>query len=238
MQLRDQKIQVRVHDNSGGSLNATLAGVLSMADEPESHANLSVVPELSKGGTCDIFVVLGEASREMLKLVQDLYQEAYIVVIQEKRTTPTLIELLKAGADDVFYTSALSVDGICTFLRIRIERQVIRHNRGHDGLVTVGDLSIDPLARRVMIGPKVIALSPTEFRLLYMLAKDVGVVVTHELLLSRVWGPGHSGEREILRAALWRLRHKLEDPSGHQWISTSPGVGYMIDLPQDTKVAG
>jgi len=238
MQFRGQKIQVRVYDNSGGSLGATLAGVLSIADEPESHADFSVGPVLSRDGTCDIFVVLGEASREMLKLLWELYQEAHVVIIQERETTPTLIALLEAGADDVLYTNALSVDGICMLLRRRIERRITRHNLGHDSLVTVGRLSVNPLARRVMIGPRGIKLSAREFNLLYMLAKSAGAVLTHDALLVALWGPNCIGDTELLKATIWRLRRKLKDPSGYQWISTSPGVGYMLDSPQGAEVAG
>lgn len=99
--------------------------------------------------------------------------------------------------------------------------------------LAVGELRIDSLGRRVTLAGRELHLSPTEYRLLCSLAERAGAVVPHDELLEQVWGPTYRGEHELLRVALWRLRHKLSaEPADPDYIVTQPGAGYMLVAPE------
>jgi len=72
-------------------------------------------------------------------------------------------------------------------------------------------------------------LTPTEYRLLEVLAQHIGLVVTHRALLQQVWGPGSAQQTHYLRVYMKQLRSKLEpDPTRPRWLLTETGVGYRL----------
>lgn len=92
-----------------------------------------------------------------------------------------------------------------------------------------GDLTIDFAQREVSVGGRAVRLSRTEYNLLRALAEHAGRVLTHEMLLERVWGPGYGREVEFLWVYVRRLRRKIEpDPRHPRYILTVPGVGYRL----------
>lgn len=92
-----------------------------------------------------------------------------------------------------------------------------------------GELTIDFAQRLVHVGGQAVQLSRTEYKLLRVLAQHVGRVLSHELLLERVWGPGYGQEVEFLWVYVRRLRRKIEpDPRCPCYIVTIPGVGYRL----------
>lgn len=92
-----------------------------------------------------------------------------------------------------------------------------------------GDLVIDVDAHRVTKGGNPIELTPTEFRLLHVLAENAGRVLTNEQLLERVWGYDAGEDTGYIKRYIWYLRHKVEDdPSNPQHILTERGFGYSF----------
>ena len=94
----------------------------------------------------------------------------------------------------------------------------------------IGSWSIDLKARTVRdpSGGE-LHLTPTEYRLLEVLAEHVGLVVTHRKLLQQVWGPGSTHQTHYLRVYMKQMRTKLEpDPSRPRWLLTETGVGYRL----------
>ncbi|HEX9713180.1 MAG TPA: response regulator transcription factor, partial [Actinomycetota bacterium] len=88
-----------------------------------------------------------------------------------------------------------------------------------------GGLEIDLARQLVRLDGQAIPLTPTEYRLLEAMASNPGKLLTHQWLLSRVWGPGYGSES--LRVYVKQLRKKLrEDPARPRWITTEPGMGY------------
>jgi two-component system, OmpR family, KDP operon response regulator KdpE len=96
-------------------------------------------------------------------------------------------------------------------------------------VLRVGDLRMDVLQRRVFLKGVEVPLTPTEFKLLHLLASDAGRVLSHSHLLREVWGPSHVEELQYLRVYIKQLRQKIEDdPAQPQRLLTTPGVGYRF----------
>lgn len=92
-----------------------------------------------------------------------------------------------------------------------------------------GELTIDFSQHCVTVNGEEVALSKTEYKLLRVLAQHAGMVLSHEVLLERVWGPGYSSEVEFVWVYIRRLRRKVEpDPRKPRYILTVPGVGYRL----------
>jgi two-component system KDP operon response regulator KdpE len=95
--------------------------------------------------------------------------------------------------------------------------------------IEVGDLTINVARRRVIRGDQEIRLTPTEYRLLYELARNAGKVMLHTDLLARVWGPEYRDEVDYLWTYVRYLRNKIEpDPAHPRYLLSEPGVGYML----------
>jgi two-component system KDP operon response regulator KdpE len=94
-------------------------------------------------------------------------------------------------------------------------------------VIVAGDLEIDLSQRRVWRGGAPISLTKTELRLLEVLATSPGVLLTHDVLLRRVWGPGYGTESNYLRTFVGQLRKKLgDDAASPRFILTESGIGY------------
>jgi DNA-binding response OmpR family regulator len=154
-----------------------------------------------------------------------------IIMLTAKGADEDKIKGLRLGADD-YVTKPFSAEELVARVEAVLRRVHAAETSPRQPTLVVGDLGIDFLARRVTARGREVRLSPTEYRLLTCLAARPGTVLTHQHLLETVWGPAYRGEHEILRIALWRLRHKLEkDPSNPRTIITRPGVGYMLSAP-------
>jgi two-component system, OmpR family, KDP operon response regulator KdpE len=92
-----------------------------------------------------------------------------------------------------------------------------------------GGLQINYTTRVVLVDGKSIHLTPTEYRLLVILAENTTRVLTHDYLLAHVWGAEYSEDVHILRATIWRLRQKVEgNPNNPNYILNEPGIGYRM----------
>ncbi|MYA27543.1 MAG: response regulator [Acidimicrobiales bacterium] len=115
-----------------------------------------------------------------------------------------------------------------TELAARI-RAALRRRAGPADTVSVRELSINHAERRVNLAEQPVALTPTEYSLLYELAVNAGRVLTHDVLLRRVWGPERIGEPWLVREVVKRLRRKLSDAADDPtYILTESGVGYRM----------
>lgn len=103
-----------------------------------------------------------------------------------------------------------------------------RHDSASDGLVTFADLELDPYTRQARRGPRPIELTPTECRLLELLLRNPGQVLTRELIFDRVWGFDFGPKSNILCVYVGYLRRKTEAGSEPRLIHTVRGVGYVL----------
>ena len=96
-----------------------------------------------------------------------------------------------------------------------------------DNGIVIGNLKIDADAHTVFRNTESIRLTPTEFELLTLLARNSGRVLTHRQILTKIWGPAHAENLAYLRVFIGQLRQKVEEnPAEPVLIQTVPGIGY------------
>jgi two-component system KDP operon response regulator KdpE len=113
--------------------------------------------------------------------------------------------------------------------RIRVALRHELQSKGASTNLRLGEIEIDLIHRRVMRDGAEIALSPTEYKILHVLAEHAGKVVTHDFILRRIRGEDAVGDHQYLRVYVRALRNKLGDTSDHaRLIRTEMGVGYRL----------
>jgi two-component system, OmpR family, KDP operon response regulator KdpE len=152
--------------------------------------------------------------------------EAPILIVTERADERDKVSALDAGADDYLVKPL----GAGEFLaRVRVALRHGRARRGlHGGRVEVGDLVIDLPSREVSVRRVRLTLTPTDYKLLALLARNVGRVVPRQRLLHEAWGP-NARDPHYLRVYMARLRRKLDpERAGVRYIVTEAGVGYRL----------
>ncbi|HSM23947.1 MAG TPA: response regulator transcription factor [Anaerolineaceae bacterium] len=162
-----------------------------------------------------------------------------IARLREISSIPIMVLTNKAGEAEKLRGFSLGVDDYITKpfsyaeLLARINAVLNRTRRGTgtlENIIIVDDLVIDLNRREVRLDSKLVNLTPTEFRLLEILAKRHGKVVTEDDLTKQMWGEYRQEGSTVLRRYVWSLRSKLEeDPANPKWIVTVRGYGYMLE---------
>jgi len=150
-----------------------------------------------------------------------------IIVISARSEDSDKIAALDAGADD-YLTKPFSVAELLARLRVIQRRLVAMNTNQKDSVFRNGQLTIDYGAGCVFLNGDVLKLTPTEYRLLCLLAKDVGKVLTHTYLTDKIWGSSWDSDMASLRVHMATLRKKLEKNSDTQYIQTHIGIGYRM----------
>jgi two-component system KDP operon response regulator KdpE len=153
-----------------------------------------------------------------------------IIVLSARVSEADKIKALDAGADD-YLTKPFGVGELLARVRSALRRHAQSASDKQD-VISFGDVKIDLKARLVTRANDMVHLTPTEFRLLSVLATNAGRVVTNPQLLREVWGPSHSEDGHYLRIYMGHLRQKLEeDPAQPKYLLTETAVGYRLYLP-------
>jgi len=153
-----------------------------------------------------------------------------ILVLSARGHEDDKIRALNGGADD-YLTKPFAPGELVARIGVAL-RHAARGAQDATGSVVVsGDLRIDLARRLVFVGGAEVHLTPIEYRLLAVLAKHAGMVLTHRQLLREVWGPGEGHQPQSLRVHMAQLRRKVEkDAARPRHIVTEPGVGYRLKL--------
>lgn len=153
-----------------------------------------------------------------------------IIVISARSEETDKIEALDAGADD-YLTKPFSVEELLARLRVTFRRlSYFAANGGVESTIFEnGDLRIDYASCCVYMKDALLHLTPIEYKLLCLLARNVGKVLTHSYITKEVWGSSWDNDVASLRVFMATLRKKIEeDPSNPQYIQTHVGIGYRM----------
>ncbi|HEX7703497.1 MAG TPA: response regulator [Kofleriaceae bacterium] len=155
------------------------------------------------------------------------WSTAPVIVLSARDREDDKVLALDAGADD-YLTKPFGTSELLARIRV-----ALRHARGQtvadDPMLAVGPIAIDQARHEVTVDGTSVHLTPIEFRLLVLLARHAGKVLTHRQLLNDVWGPRNAHQNHYLRVHMAALRRKIEvDPARPRWLTTEAGIGYRM----------
>ncbi len=150
-----------------------------------------------------------------------------IIILSARGGEADKVRALDLGADD-FVTKPFGPEELLARIRVALRRVMVDASP-EQGQLEAGDLTIDYDRRRVVRGDDEIRLTPKEFELLSLLARNHDRVLTHRTILKAVWGPNAVDQPEHLWALVAQLRKKIEiDPSDPKYLLSEPWVGYRF----------
>jgi two-component system KDP operon response regulator KdpE len=153
-----------------------------------------------------------------------------IIILSARSGEQQKIDALDAGADD-YLTKPFGLGELLA--RIRVALRHAQHGELQDphGVFSTGGLTVNLAKRQVFVGTQEIHLTPLQYRLLAVLVKNAGKVLTQHYLLKEVWGPSYKDNSHYLRIYMSQLRQKLEaNPTQPQYLLTESGVGYRLKI--------
>ena len=150
-----------------------------------------------------------------------------IIILSVRDSERDKVAALDKGADD-YLTKPFGIEELLARVRVALRHAASRKG-GQSKVIQAGAVTIDLVWRVVKRGDEEIKLTATEYKLLAHLASNHGRVLTHQSILTHVWGPADADHTEYLRVYMRQLRKKLEsDPEQPQVILTEPGIGYRF----------
>lgn len=180
----------------------------------------------------DIIILdLGLPDKDGIEIIKKIreWSNNPIIVVSARGEDRDKIEALDTGADD-YLTKPFSVEELLARIRVALRKMNYDNsNKKNDSVFTNGDLKIDYAAGCVCLGDKEIHLTPIEYKLICLLAKNVGKVLTHNYIIRQVWVNPLDTDIPALRVFMATLRKKIEkDTSNPKYIQTHIGVGYRL----------
>jgi two-component system KDP operon response regulator KdpE len=152
------------------------------------------------------------------------WTQAPIIVLSAVGEEREKVAALDAGADD-YVTKPFGVDELLARLRAALRRSA----PNGEPTIRIGELEIDLEKRAVFLVGTPVQLTPNEFGLLRLFARNEGKLLTHRTILREVWGPAYQSESHYLHVYISQLRRKIEpEPSRPRYLLTEPGAGYRL----------
>ena len=176
-----------------------------------------------------VFLDLGLPDLDGVEVIKRIrsWSQMPIIVISARSEDADKVAALDAGADD-YLTKPFSVTELLARLRVAQRRITTVEGKPGDSVFHNGELTVDYAAGCASLNGEELKLTPTEYKLLCLLAKDAGKVLTHTYLTNKIWGSAWESDMASLRVHMATLRKKLEKDSQTQYIQTHIGIGYRM----------
>jgi two-component system, OmpR family, KDP operon response regulator KdpE len=155
------------------------------------------------------------------------FSRCSVIVLTADGAEDRKIVALDGGAVD-YVTKPFSIDELLALIRVALRHRHAVASIVDDPVLTVGRLGIDVAAHVAVDGDRELVLTAKEFKLLALLARNKGKVLTHRLILDHVWDRSESARTQSLRVLVNQLRRKLQDDAAAPRLLTEPGVGYRL----------
>ena len=196
----------------------------------EAETARDALAQATTGNPELVLLDLGLPDADGLDVARSLrdWSRVPIIVISARGKEDDKVAALDAGADD-YLTKPFGVNELLARMRVALRHAAQAGSEGATVVLEVGALRIDQARREVTVAGREVHLTPLEFRLLVLLTRNAGKVLTHRQILKEVWGPPYAGETHYLRVFMTQLRRKIEaDPARPRLLVTEPGVGYRM----------
>jgi two-component system KDP operon response regulator KdpE len=152
------------------------------------------------------------------------WSSAPVIVLSAIEDESEKVAALDAGADD-YVTKPVGIDELLARLRAALRRVA----PSGEPVIVIGELEVDLEKQQVRVAGKPVHLTPHQYDLMRLFARNEGKLLTHRTILQEVWGPGYGTESNLLHVHVSQLRRKIEpDPSRPRYLLTEPGAGYRL----------
>jgi len=185
----------------------------------------SVTPDL-------VILDLGLPDMDGLDFIEQVraWSRVPILVLTVRAREQDKIRILDRGADD-YLTKPFTLGELLARIRVALRHAHQSQEKNESPVFENGSLKIDFGSRQVQVHKREIHLTPIEYKLLSLLAKNAGCVLTQERILEEIWGPRALEQGHYLRVHMRALRQKIEAiPARPKWLINEPGVGYRLRL--------
>ncbi|MEZ0331146.1 MAG: two-component system response regulator KdpE [Methylophilaceae bacterium] len=174
---------------------------------------------------------LGLPDMDGIEIIQQIrsWSTVPIIVLSARTDEAEKVKALDAGADD-YLTKPFGSAELLARIRAQLRRRSLAvEGNSNNGLYSFGEITVDLPKRQVFRASQLVHLTPIEFRLLGILIRNAGRVVTQRQLLKEVWGPTYVESSHYLRIYMGHLRQKLEEDAAQpKYLITETGVGYRL----------
>jgi len=195
----------------------------TVTEAEDSHRAIALFQEVSVDLVLLDLILPGLSGVDVCKWIRSR-SDIPIIILSARLEEDLKVAALDAGADD-YVTKPFGQEELLARVRAFLRRSYVTA-KTEDKRIQIGDLKIDLEARRVFIGEEDLHLTRTEYAILAELTHRLDAIVTHDELLTEVWGPEYRGSSHYLHTYLGRLRKKLGNYS--ELLETVPGMGYNM----------
>lgn len=166
---------------------------------------------------------------EVLARIRE-WSQVPIIVVSARIHENDKVQALDSGADD-YITKPFGSNELLARIRTALRHSVTQSGNAvrSDGIYATGGLIIDLNRRRITVDGEDVHLTQNEYKILTILAKNAGKVMTYDSILKELWGPGASSNNQALRVHMANIRRKIEkNPAEPVYVTTEVGVGYRM----------
>lgn len=221
-----ERILVLEDDPAMQSFLTTL--LKTKAYQPASfEQGLPALQYLVQQGVDLILLDLGLADMDGQLWLEQLrsWSDTPVIVISARQSEQDKVKALDNGAND-YVTKPFSAAELLARIRANLRQSIPSQQ-----VFSFGQIQVDPVQRKVSRAGQDIHLTKTEYDILLLLLRHADRVLTHNQILSQVWGAAYIDRPEYVRVHMGQLRQKLEDlPAAPRYLKTEPGVGYRLTL--------